>query len=410
MGIIMGLRCKVCGKKFEGGLKFVCDKCWGPLEVDYDYDVISETLRKDDLKKRFFSLWRYLELLPIEDARNIVDLGDGGTPLHRCRRLGEEFGVKELYVKDDTVNPTLSFKDRPASVAVSKCREMGINTVGCASTGNLAAAVAAHASKAGLRCNILVPYNIEPSKILQTASFGTRIIGVHGTYDNANSLGILAAEHFGWGMVNINIRPFYVEGSKTLAYEVCEQLDWETPDTVIIPMASGALLSSIHRGFKELEKLGWINCNTRFVGSQPNGCSPIVNAFKINSEITPVDEPSTIAKSLAIGNPASGYEAIQVVKERKGTMDSPTDEEILKAMKLLAKFEGIFAEPAGAITLATFIRMHEDSEIDASEKVVLFVTGNGFKAPGTREKIIEKPVEIEPRLGALKNLVDSEET
>ncbi|MFQ5711548.1 MAG: threonine synthase [Candidatus Geothermarchaeales archaeon] len=408
LGAVLDLRCKECGKKFPNSLRYVCDECWGPLEVNYDYDSLSSALRREALGKRPFTMWRYFELLPVEDPKNIVDLGGGGTPLHRCRRLGEELGLKELYVKDDTVNPTLSFKDRPASVAVSKCLEEGIHTIGCASTGNLAAAVAAHASKAGLRCVILAPRDIEVGKTVQTASYGARMISVRGTYDEANRLGILAAERFGWGMVNINVRPFYVEGSKTLAYEVCEQLGWETPDIAIIPMASGGLLSSIHRGLGELEALGWIdNDKTSLTGSQPEGCSPIVEAFKTGSGINPVEKPSTIAKSLAIGNPASGYEAIRAVRESGGTMDAPTDGEVLGAMRLLAKVEGVFAEPAGAVTLATLIRLRESHEIDASDRVVLFVTGNGFKAPEAAEEIIEKPVEVDATADALKDLVRS---
>lgn len=406
MSRVVGLRCGECGRRFPAALKSVCDSCWGPLEVEYDYDHISSLIDRDTLTTRPFTIWRYSELLPIEDSTHNVDLGDGGTPLHLCRRLGEEVGLKELYIKNDTMNPTSSFKDRPAAVAVSKCLEFGVTTVGCASTGNLAPAVAAHAAKAGLRCVVLVPHDIEASKIVQTSAYGAQVIRVMGTYDDANRLGILAAEHFGWGMANINVRSFYVEGSKTLAYEVCEQLGWETPDFAIIPVASGGLLYSTHRALRELGELGWIDrCETRLVGSQPEGCAPIAEAFREGSEIEPVEEPRTIAKSLAIGSPASGYEALNAVKETGGVMDSSSDGEILEAIRLLGGLEGVFAEPAGAIPLATLMRLRDAGEVDPSDRVVLFVTGSGFKAPETVLRVVKEPLTTEPTLEALRSVV-----
>ncbi len=403
---VIGLKCKECGKRFPPQLISVCDACWGPLEIEYDYDHIQTLIDKDGLQRRPFKLWRYSELLPLEDGGGVVDLGDGGTPLHHCRRLGEKLGMKELYIKNDTMNPTGSFKDRPASVAVSKCLELGLQTVGCASTGNLAPAVAAHAAKAGLRCVVIIPNDVEDNKVIQTATYGAQIIKVRGTYDDANRLGILAAEHFGWGMANINVRPFYVEGSKTIAYETCEQLGWEAPDFAIIPVASGGLLSAVHKALRELATLDWISYDTtHIVGAQPEGCAPIVEASKAGSEIIPIERPSTIAKSLAIGNPASGYEALQAIRETGGTMDSPSDGEILEAIRLLGKFEGVFAEPAGAIPLATIIRMLERGEVDGSDRVVLFVTGSGFKAPEAAEKVVEEGIEIEPTLNALGRIV-----
>ncbi|MFQ6075866.1 MAG: threonine synthase [Candidatus Bathyarchaeia archaeon] len=403
---VVGLRCRECGRRFPAALRSVCDSCWGPLEVEYDYNHISNLIDRDTITGRAPTMWRYFELLPIEDSTHTVDLGDGGTPLHHCQRLGKELGLKELYIKNDTMNPTSSFKDRPASVGVSKCLEFGITTVGCASTGNLAPAVAAHAAKAGLRCVVLVPHDIEASKIVQTSAYGAQVIRVKGTYDDANRLGILAAEHFGWGLANINVRSFYVEGSKTVAYETCEQLGWEPPDITIIPVASGGLLSATHRAFKELEELGWVDQRkTRLVGSQPRGCAPIVEAFRKGSEIEPVEEPKTIAKSLAIGSPASGYEALDAVKETGGSMDSPSDGETLEAIRLLGGVEGVFAEPAGAIPLATLMRLRDAGEVDASDRVVLFVTGSGFKAPETVLRVVEEPLVTEPTLDALRSVV-----
>jgi len=402
MSRVLGLKCKECGERYPATPKLACDKCWGPLEVEYDEDILSKIADKRALRRRPFNLWRYSELLPLEDPRKAVDMGDGGTPLIHCQRLGERLGAKDLYIKDDTANPTLSFKDRPASIGVSKCIEFGISTVGCASTGNLAGAVAAHASKAGLKCVVLVPADIEENKIVQTANFGARIIAVRGTYDDSNRLGVLAAERLGWGMANINIRPFYVEGSKTIAYEVCEQLGWKTPDVVVVPVASGGLLCAAHRGFKQLESLDWVpEYKTRLVASQPQGCSPIVQAFKEKADLSPVERPSTLVKSLAIGSPASGYETIRAIEETKGTADAPSDEETLEAIKLLAKHEGIFAEPAGAISLASYIRLRQAGEIDPDERVVLLVTGSGFKAQETASQIVERPVQIEPTTEAL---------
>jgi len=408
MGRVLGLRCKECGERYSVSPRLACDRCWGPLEVEYDYEAISKTLDKNALSERPFTLWRYAELLPLEDPRKAVSMWDGGTPLIHCQRLGGKLGVSQLYIKDDTANPTLSFKDRPAAIGISKCIEFGMDTVGCASTGNLAAAVAAHASKAGLRCIVFVPADVETNKIVQTASFGARIIGVRGTYDDSNRLGVLAAERLGWGMVNINIRPFYVEGSKTIAYEVCEQLGWETPDAVVVPVASGGLLCAAHRGFNELRSLGWVSGNmTRLIASQPEGCAPIVQAFRSRSDLSPVEKPSTLAKSLAVGSPASGYEAIRVIEETGGAADAPSDVEILEAIKLLAKYEGIFAEPAGAISLASYIRLMEAGEIDRNERVVLFVTGSGFKAQETISGIVDRPIEIEPTTEALLKAVEA---
>lgn len=407
---IIGLECPECKTIYPLNLITICKECWSPLKVKYDYEVIKETFSKDTLKARYFDHWRYVELLPIENPANIVSLHDGGTPLLRCKNLGSELGLKELYIKNDTINPTLSFKDRPASVGISKCLELGINTVGCVSTGNLAAATAAHAAKAGLPCFIFIPATIEYSKITQTAIHGANIIGIKGTYDDTNRLGVLIAESLSLGLLNINIRPYYTEGSKTIAFETCEQLNWIAPDHIIIPMGSGALLSSVYKALTELEKIDLIKTrDTRISGAQPAGCAPIVTAQNTNSDITPIENPDTIAKSLAIGNPASGYEAINIINSTNGCAIAPTDAEICEAIKLLAKKEGVYAEPAGAITLAALINLVKSGDISKDESIVLLVTGNGFKAHQTITNIISQIPIIEPSLEAFKKYISLRE-
>ncbi len=407
---VAGLVCMDCGKKYPKLPISACKNCWGPLEVEYDYETLKEVISIKKFEKRPFDLWRYIELLPIEDYSKMVSLGDGGTPLHKCKRLGELIGIKELYVKDDTVNPSLSFKDRPASVGISKCLEFGINVVGCASTGNLAASVAAHAAKVGLRCFILVPETIELNKIIQMSLYGAKIIGIKGTYDEAFALGIIAAEKYGWGLVNINIRSYYVEGSKTMSYEIAEQMGWTLPDHIILPLGSGGLLCSVYKGFSELIKLDLVSSEEipRVSGSQPIGCAPIVNAVRNNTHMIPVENPDTIVHSLAIGNPAHGDYTVSLIRKSGGTAYAPTDQEVLQAAKLLASTEGIFSEGAGTVTLAALIQLIENGEIDKDEKVVLGVTGTGFKALDSLSILVKKPINIEPKLELLEKLVDKD--
>lgn len=310
-------------------------------------------------------------------------------------------------MKDDTVNPTGSFKDRPATVAVSKALEFGLKAVGCASTGNLAAATAAHASKAGLPCYVFIPANTEINKVLQATIYGAKIIAVKGTYDDANRLAAQVADEYEWGLVNINIRPYYVEGSKTLAFEICEQLGWRAPENIIVPVGSGALLCAIWRGLKQFAELGLIDeLNTKIFAAQPEGCSPIVSAFKSNSDdVFPVEKPNTIAKSLAIGDPGDGIYALKAIRESGGAAESATDEEILEGIKILAKTEGIFAEPAGGVTIAVLKKLLESGVISGDEEVVCCVTGSGFKSSDILLKTIQKPLEIEPSLEELRKVI-----
>ena len=383
---------------------YACEKCFGPLEAVYTLEDVK--LTPDLIKSRSKSIWRYHELLPVKDRSSIVDLGTGYTPLHRCSRLGAKLGVKELFVKDDTVNPTNSFKDRPSAVAISKALEFGAKAVGCPSTGNLAASVAAHAAKAGLPCYVFVPFDTELTKVLQAAAYGARLVAVKGTYDEANRLAAQVSERFGYAFANINLRPFYVEGSKTLAFEIVEQLGWRSPDVVVVPLGSGALMLAIKRGFEQFRKLGLIDDTPiRLVGAQASGCAPIANAFKAGDEdVTPIEHPDTIAKSLAIGDPGDGYYVLKAIRESRGWVESATDDEILDAIKLLAGSEGVFAEPAGGVTIAVLKKLVQSGVVSGDETVVSCVTGNGFKAADTIQGAVDKPLLIEPSLEAFEKV------
>ncbi len=395
MGVVKALKCRECGKEYEPKLKYVCDECFGPLDVVY----ASVKVNRETFALREKTYWRYFELLPISEKANIVSLNAGFTPLQRADRLADVLGLKKLYIKNDSVNPTFSFKDRPAGVAVSKAKEMKLTAVGCASTGNLASATAAHAAKADLPCYIFAPSDIEPAKILQALAYGAEFIGIDGTYDDANRLAAQIADSRGMGVVNVNMRPYYVEGSKTLAFEVAEQLSWQASDHLVIPVASGAMLNSICKGFEELHELGLLNgiSNLRVTAAQGKGCAPIVDAFKRNSEeIIPVERPETIAKSLAIGDPGDGLYALRRIKQFHGFAEDPDDQEIIDAIILLAKTEGIFTEPAGGVAVAALKRLVQDGKIDKSESVICYVTGNGLKATEAIMGAIQKPKIVRP--------------
>ena len=399
------LLCRNCSTEFRADLKYVCDECFNPLDVIYDFDKIR--LTKDIIKNREKSLWRYFELLPLRNKNNIVDIGAGYTPLHKADKLAKKLGLNNLYIKNDTVNPSFSFKDRPAGVAVSKSIELGLEAVGSPSTGNLASATAAHAARAGIPCYIFIPYDIEQAKILQVQAYGANIIPVNGTYDDANRLASYAGDKYNIGIVNINLRTYYVEGSKTLAFEVCEQLGWNAPDHVIVPTGSGAMLCAIDRGLKEFEKIDLItNNNTKITSAQPEGCSPIVDAIKNKTNvIQPVKKPNTLAKSLAIGEPGDGIFAVETVNNSGGYGENANDEEIRESIRLLASTEGIFAEPGGAISIAVLLKLVRDGKIDANEKVVCYVTGNGLKAP--EAAFIQQPElkVVEPKREVLEDII-----
>ena len=386
----ISLQCRECKKDYESTFKYICDDCFGPLDVKYDFPSVS----KDTFANREKTYWRYFELLPIEQKSNIVSIDAGMTPLTKADNLGKELGLKNLYIKNDSVNPTFSFKDRPAGIAVSKAKEFKMSAVGCASTGNLASATAAHAAKGGFPCHIFAPSDIEMAKIAQALSYGANYIAVNGTYDDANRIAAQIGDSKGIGIVNINMRSYYVEGSKTLAYEVAEQLDWQVPDQLIVPVGSGAMLNAICKGFEELQSislLGYVS-NMHMIAAQPHGCAPIVDAFKKNSnEVIPVENPDTVAKSLAIGDPGDGRYVLKRLQQYNGFAEETNNKEILDAILLLAKTEGIFTEPAGGVSISVLKKMVEQGKIDANDKVVCYVTGNGLKATESIMEVLEKP-------------------
>lgn len=397
MSHVIGLKCRECGAEYPANIQNTCYECFGPLEVNYDWEYIKEHISKEKIERGPNSIWRYADLLPVEST-NYIDLGAGFNKLHHAKNLGRELGLKELYILDESVNPTNSFKDRVTSVAVTKAIEFGATAIGCASTGNLASAVAAHGAKAGLPVYIFIPSSIELGKITQMSAYDPNIIAVEGTYDDANRLASEVADmHPDWAFVNITVRPYYTEGSKTLAFETAEQLGWQAPDHFVAPLASGALLCAIKRGYDELEKLGFIDSSDiRVSGAQPLGCSPISCAVRENKEVIPIRELNTIAHSLAIGNPADGYYAKNVILHSGGYAASPTDDEIIDATFLLARTEGIFTEPAGGTTIAGLKNLVEEGHIDPDERTVVYVTGNGLKAQDTLIKYIKMPQAIKP--------------
>jgi threonine synthase len=403
------MKCRLCGQPYPLAATHFCPEDFGPLEVDYDYEGIAETLNREKIALRPYTMWRYQELLPL-DGEPTVGLHVGGTPLLRANRLAAALGVERLWLKNDAVNfPTLSFKDRVVAVALSKAREFGYTTVGCASTGNLANSVAANAASAGLESYIFVPADLEKAKILGTSIYGARVIGVHGTYDQVNRLCTQVAFKYGWAFVNINLRPFYAEGSKSMGYEIAEQLGWRTPRHLVCPMAGGSLIGKIYKAFGELHKIGLLDdapvC--KFYGAQPSGCSPISTAVKNGWEShRPVRKPNTIAKSLAIGDPADGFFAAQVIRNSGGWAEDVSDAEIAEAMALLGHTEGVFAETAGGVTLAVARKLIDQGRIPRDEEIVLCITGNGLKTQDAVAEQLEQPEIIGPSLEEFEPLVE----
>jgi threonine synthase len=405
---VKGLKCRSCGKAYAAQATNFCTEDFGPLEVEYDYEAARPVFNRAALERRPFSMWRYRELLPL-DGEPTVGLHVGGTPLLKADRLADALGVKRLWVKNDAVNfPSLSFKDRVVAVALSKAKEFGFDTVGCASTGNLANSVAANAAAAGLAAYVLVPADLEQAKLLGTSVYGAKLVRVRGTYDQVNRLCTQIAFRYGWGLVNINLRPFYAEGSKTLGFEVAEQLGWRLPQHVVCPMAGGSLIGKIAKAFTELTALGLVEpVKTRFYGAQATGCNPITAAVKAGADAhRPVRKPQTVAKSLAIGDPADGYFAIKLIRESGGWAEDVTDEEIVDAMKLLAETEGVFAETAGGVTVAVARKLLAQGRLPRGEDIVLCVTGNGLKTQdAVADALAASPV-IDPSLDEFVTLVD----
>jgi threonine synthase len=409
MGFVRGLKCRECGREYAVEPIYVCEFCFGPLEVVYNYKGIKGALSRDTIESRPQNLWRYIELLPI-DGKPTSGLHSGFTPLVRAYKLGQYLGMKELYIKDDTVtHPTLSFKDRVVAIALSKAREFGFDTVACASTGNLAHSVSANGAAGGFKRFIFIPASLERSKIIASLAYEPNLIAVDGNYDDVNRLCSEVANKYNWAFVNINIRPYYAEGSKTHGYEIVEQLGWRVPDAVVVPCASGSLLTKIWKSFKELKEIGLIDeLHSKVYSAQATGCSPIVAAIKSGVDVIKPVKPDTIAKSLAIGNPADGFYATQVIKNSGGDGEDVSDAEIVDAIKLLARTEGIFAETAGGVTLASAMKLIESGKLEKDALTVLCITGNGLK---TKEAIVGHTVEpyhIDPNMksfeGTLKQI------
>jgi len=399
MSFVRDLRCRECGAQYPIKPVHVCELCFGPLEVGYDYDAIRRVVSRERIESRPHNLWRYRELLPIE-GEPLVGMYSGFTPLIRADRLAAALGVQKLFVKDDSVNhPTFSYKDRVVSVAITKAIEFGFDTVSCASTGNLANAVSAHAAHAGLACFIFIPDNLESGKIIGSAIYGPRTVAVRGNYDDVNRLCSEISEKYPWAFANINLRPFYTEGAKTFGFEVAEQLGWRTPQHIVVPTAGGTILPKVAKAFRELELVGLLpRADFKIYSAQAAGCAPVVQAIHRHADlITPV-KPQTIAKSIAIGNPADGYYVLKAVRESGGWAEAATDDEILDGITLLARTEGIFTEPAGGTTVAVTKKLIEQGHIPRDEVIVISVTGNGYKTLEAVTGRVEQSFTIPARL------------
>ncbi len=382
---------------------FVCEFCFGSLEVVYDYKAISQNLTRESIAAGPKNIWRYRALLPVEDEP--INMDAGFTPLFHAHNLGRALGLERIYIKNDCMNPTWSFKDRVVAVAASKAREFGFQAVACASTGNLANSVSAHAARAGMRAFIFVPHDLEQGKILGSAIYGPTLVAVRGNYDQVNRLCSELAERFPWAFVNINIRPYYAEGSKTLAYEVAEQLGWQAPDAVVVPVASGSLLTKVWKGMHELSQLGIIGkVGSRLFAGQAQGCSPVATAFETGKPVRPV-KPDTIAKSLAIGNPADGFFVLNILQECGGRAVAVSDDEIVDGMKLLAETEGVFAETAGGVTVASLKRLAAQGTIKPDELTVAIITASGLKTIEAVQEKVAPPITVDPTVASFEQEV-----
>ncbi len=404
MSYVKNLRCRECSREYPKQALYVCEYCFGSLEVNYDYEAIQKNLTREKILKGPKSLWRYRELLPI-DGDPAAGFYSGFTPLVKANILGRELGLKELYIKDDSVcHPTWSFKDRVVAVALSRARELGFDTVACASTGNLANSVAANAAWAGFKRFIFIPADLERAKVIGSLVYSPNLIAVNGNYDDVNRLCAEIAAKYRWGFVNINLRAYYAEGSKTLGFEIAEQLGWRAPDHIVAPAASGSLITKIWKALKEFEQLGLLEnkVTTKIHCAQPQGCSPIATAIQDKSEVIKPVKPVTIAKSLAIGNPADGYYAKDTVLQSGGSAGIVSDDEIREGIKLLARTEGIFTETAGGVTVAAAKKLIEEGVIPKNQSVVLAITGNGLKTPEAIQDVVGEAIRIEANLASFE--------
>jgi len=409
MSELYQLRCRECGKTWGNAPRSFCEDCFSPLEVTYDYDALKKIARRERLASRDFNMWRYSELLPLPEGFS-PQSAVGGTPLVASRKLAQHWGLKNLYIKNDAVCfPSLSFKDRVVATALAAARRFGFETVGCSSTGNLANAVAAQAAQQGFDACVFIPADLEPAKVLNTAVYGARIVRINGNYDQVNRLCSQIADRFQWGLVNVNLRPYYSEGSKTHGYEIAEQLGWTLPDNVVVPMAGASLIGKIAKAFHELVILGWVEAKpVKFFGAQATGCSPVSDAVKRNLARFEPQKPNTIARSLAIGNPADGPFAIKQIRESGGWAEDISDPEIIAAIKLLAETEGIFTETAGGVTAGVTQKLIAQGRIRSGETTVVCITGNGLKTTDALVAEFPLPEAIAPRLDAFEALLDSQ--
>ena len=404
MAHVTCLRCRECGREYPIEPINVCDFCFGPLEVVYDYDAIARVVSREHITSGPLTLWRYKELLPV-DYNEAVDIQAGFTPLVRAKSLGKRLGLEELYIKNDSVNPSYSFKDRVVTVASAKALEFGFDTIACASTGNLACAVAAHAARGGLQAYVFIPSDLEHGKVLGAAVYGPTVVAVDGTYDDVNRLCNELADSYRWAFVNINVRPFYADGSKTLGYEVAEQLGWKTPAHAVVPAASGAMFTKVWKGFNEFADLGLIGpVRTQMHLTQARGCSPIAQAYLDQRTVIKPVRPATIAKSLAIGNPADGWYALKTIEASGGSAVIAEEHEVAEGIKLLAETEGIFTEGAGGVVISGLKRLAESGRIKPDEPTVVYVTGNGLKTMEVVADVVN-PLEIQPTVASFEAAV-----
>lgn len=403
------LRCRECGKTWGNVPRSFCEDCFSPLEVAYDYDSLKKIARRENLSSRSFNMWRYSELLPLSEDF-VAPTATGGTPLVASRNLAKQWGLKNLYLKNDAVCfPSLSFKDRVVGTALAAARRFGFETVGCSSTGNLANAVAAQAAQQGFEACVFIPADMEPAKVLNTAVYGARIVRINGNYDHVNRLCAQIADRFQWGLVNVNLRPYYSEGSKTHGYEIAEQLGWKLPDNVVVPMAGGSLITKIAKAFQELVTLGWVEDKpVKFFGAQATGCSPISDGVKRNLARFEPQKPNTIARSLAIGNPADGPFAMKLIRESGGWAEDVSDPEIVDAIKLVAETEGIFTETAGGVTAGVAKKLIAQNLIKGEETTVVCITGNGLKTTDAIAAEFPATEAIAPRLEAFEAYLDAQ--
>jgi threonine synthase len=408
MSYVLGLKCKECGHRVPVTPVHVCEQCFGPYEVEYDYAAMQGKVTRASIEKGPKSLWRYKDLLPVE--RPVTGFHSGFTPLKRADRLAAELGCTNLWIKDDSCNyPTYSYKERVVSVAISKAVEFGFDTVGCASTGNLANSTAAHAAQAGIKCYVMIPHDLEQGKVLGSLIFGPTMVRIKGNYDDVNRLCTEIADKYGWAIVNVNLRPYYTEGAKTYGFEIAEQFGWALPQHTIVPTAGGTILPKIYKAYQEFITLGLVeDTKPKIYSAQAAGCNPVVTAIHKGSDIIEPQKPNTIAKSIAIGNPADGYYAANVVRDSGGWGESVTDREIVDAIKLLARTEGIWTEPAGGTTLAATIKLIEQGRIRRDESIVVSITGNGLKTLEVVADDLPYPAVIDPKLAEFDKLVESQ--